>query len=171
VGRHEASARLSWIDRVPLDPVATYLSDLQAVRSFAHGGLILDRDYGGEIAEMADRVYPRSVMICPEPAVEATYGEVVYGIPGDARGRTLVADIGIEAMTAGRGSAVFMVQVAATPEGPWQTLYESPVLRGGQPPVAISVELGDAPFLRLHTTDAGDGINSDHAVWGNARLK
>jgi hypothetical protein len=32
------------------------------------------------------------------------------------------------------------------------------------------VELGPAPYLRLYTTDAGDGINSDHALWGNARL-
>jgi hypothetical protein len=171
IGRHEASAQLAWIERVPLDEDATYLSDLQAVRSFAHGGLILDRDYGRELAEMGDRVYPKSVMICPEPGAEGVYGEVVYELPEEARPARLLADIGIENMTGGRGSAVFMVQVAETPDGPWDTLYDSSVMRGGQPPESIEVELGDAAFLRLHTTDAGDGINSDHALWGNARLK
>ncbi len=171
IAGHEAEAVLTWIGRVALDEDALYLSDLESVRSFAHGGLILDRDYGGELSEMGDRVYPKSVMICPEPGAEGTFGEVVYELPEEARQATLLADIGIEEMTGGRGSAVFMVQVGETADGPWRTLYESPVTRGGQPPRGIEVKLGGAAFLRLYTTDAGDGINSDHALWGNARLK
>jgi len=171
IARHEASATLTWIARVALDEDATWLSDLKPVRSFAHGGLILDRDYGGETSEMGDRMYPKSVMICPEPGLGGTFGEVVYELPEAQRPATLVADVGLENMTAGRGSVVFKVQVADSVEGPWETLHESPVMRGGQPPERIEVPLGDAPFLRLYTTDAGDGINSDHALWGNARLK
>ncbi|MBI3922955.1 MAG: NPCBM/NEW2 domain-containing protein, partial [Armatimonadetes bacterium] len=49
-------------------------------------------------------------------------------------------------------------------------LYTSSTLRGGQEPVTIAVPLGKARYLRLYTTDADDGIGSDHAVWGNARV-
>ncbi len=171
IAGHEASATLSYIERIPLDEDATYLSDLKAAHSFAHGGLILDRDYGGDVAQMGDRIYPKCVMICPEPGAKGTIGEVVYELAADLRGATFAADVGIEEMTGGRGSAGLMVQVGATADGPWRTLYESPVMRGGQPPETVSVDIGDATFLRLHTTDAGDGINSDHALWGNARLK
>jgi len=64
-----------------------------------------------------------------------------------------------------------MVQRAASATGPWETLYTSPVMRGGTDPLTIEADLGDAIYLRLYTTDAGDGINSDHALWGNVRLK
>ena len=66
---------------------------------------------------------------------------------------------------------MFLVQVGDAPGGTWKTLYASPVLRGGQEPVSLNLKLGNAKYLHLYTTDAGDGINSDHAVWGNARLK
>jgi hypothetical protein len=44
-------------------------------------------------------------------------------------------------------------------------------MRGGEEPAPISLALGATKYLRLYTTDAGDGINSDHALWGDARLK
>ncbi|NLF17202.1 MAG: hypothetical protein GX595_08085, partial [Lentisphaerae bacterium] len=70
----------------------------------------------------------------------------------------------------GNGSAVFIVQTGNSPEGPWETLATSPTLRGGNDAMTLRVDLGTARFLRLVTTDAGDGISSDHAFWGNARL-
>ena len=170
VDRHQTTVILSYIAKVPLDPDGTYLSDLKAVKAFAHGGLILDRDYGGKVAEIVGRVYPKCVMICPEPSADGTHGEVIYELPGGKEPLTLKADIGIEEMTRGRGSAVFMVQRGDTLDGQWETLFSSSVLRGGGEPVSISVELGRPKYLRLYTTDAGDGINSDHALWGNARL-
>ena len=95
---------------------------------------------------------------------------MIYELPGGKGPLTLKADIGIEEMTRGNGSAVFMVQRGDTLDGQWKTLLSSSVLHGGREPVAISVELGRPKYLRLYTTDAGDGINSDHALWGNARL-
>ncbi|MBT3380923.1 MAG: hypothetical protein HN742_16035 [Lentisphaerae bacterium] len=170
VGRHEARVTLSYLAKMPLDPEAVYLSDLKRVKAFAHGGPNIDKDYKGGVATIGDRVYPKCLMVCPEPSAEGAHGEVVLELPADAP-RILHSDIGIEDMAGPRGTVVFMVQRSASPAGPWETLYTSPTVRGGTEPVRIDVELGNARFLRLYTTDAGDGINSDHALWGNARLK
>lgn len=64
-----------------------------------------------------------------------------------------------------------MVQTGPSAQGPWETLWTSPVMRGKQEPVALKVDLGEARFLRLYVTDADDGIGADHAMWGLARLK
>jgi hypothetical protein len=166
---HAARLRLSYLAKTPLDPAAIYLSDLPRLRAFAHGGPNLDRDYGGDVATIGDRVYPKCIMVCPEPSPQGAHGEVVFEVPAKAP-RRLHSDIGIEDMAKANGSAVFMVQRGDSPDGPWETLYTSPTMRGGVAAVTIAVGLGDARFLRLYTTDAGDGINSDHALWGNARL-
>ena len=47
---------------------------------------------------------------------------------------------------------------------------ETPVLRGGDKPVPISVDLTGAKRLTLVVTDGGDGIDSDHADWADAKL-
>ena len=171
IARREAAASVSYIGKVALDAQAVYLSDLKAVDSYAHAGLILDRDYMGDVAQIGDRVYPKCVMICPEPSTEGTHGRVVYELPRDRGSLTLHSDVGIEEVAKSYGSVVFMVQRGPSAEGPWETLYTSGVKRGGMEAETISVELGDAAYLRLYTTDGGDGINSDHALLGNARLK
>ncbi|NQT94789.1 MAG: NPCBM/NEW2 domain-containing protein, partial [Lentisphaerae bacterium] len=170
VARHSARITLSYITKVPLDPDATYLSDLKPVKAFAHGGPNIDRDYRGDVATIGDRIYPKCVMICPEPSAEGAHGEIIFELPAGAP-RILHSDIGIEEMTGTRGTVVFMVQCSAFPAGPWETLYTSPVMRGGTDPLTVETDLGEARYLRLYTTDAGDGINSDHALWGNARLE
>ena len=115
-------------------------------------------------------MYPKCLMICPEPSAEGPHGEMVFALPATAP-RTLHSDIGMEEAAKTGGSVVFMVQTSESATGPWQTLYTSAVMRGGTAAETIRVDLGEAKFLRLYTTDAGDGINSDHALWGNVRLK
>ncbi|MBM3497120.1 MAG: hypothetical protein FJX74_00470 [Armatimonadetes bacterium] len=170
VERRSTTVGVSFMVRTETDPNALYLSDLQPVSSFAHGGLIRDRDYVGNPAEIVDRFYPKCLTLCPEPSPDGTHGEVIYALPADRGALVLHSDIGISSSARGNGSAAFLVQIGAAAEGPWQTLYESPILRGGQEPLTLSVPLGGATHLRLYTTDATDGINSDHAVWGAARL-
>jgi len=171
VDRRQMAVVLSYINKVPLDPNALYLSDLEPVKSFAHGGLIRDKDYVGNVAQIAGRVYPKCLTLHPEVVAEGNHAEVIYPLPADRGPLTLKADLGLTDPSHGHGSVVFLVQRGDAPDGPWETLYTSPTLRGGTEPVAIAVELGSAPYLRLYTTDAGDGINSDHALWGNARLE
>ncbi len=86
-------------------------------------------------------------------------------------GSSCVSSGGGGGPSGGGGSAMFLVQVSDSPQGKWETRYNSTVLRGGGDQITIKVALGQAKYLRLYTTDADDGIGSDHAVWGNARLK
>lgn len=171
VERHRATLSISFINKVPLETGVTYLSDLKALSSFAHGGLIRDRDYVGNPAEIAGRIYPKCITLCPEPSPDGTYGRVVYQVPEGLGNAKLLAEVGISDSSRGNGSATFQVQVGDSADGPWRTMFTSPTLRGGGDPVSVEVPLAGAKFLRLYTTDAGDGINSDHAVWGSARLK
>ncbi|MBM3475890.1 MAG: hypothetical protein FJX75_21695, partial [Armatimonadetes bacterium] len=53
VERRQSTVSISFMVQVEADPNAIYLSDLQPVSSFAHGGLIRDRDYVGNPAEIA----------------------------------------------------------------------------------------------------------------------
>ena len=171
VEAHATAVVISFINRVALDESATYLSDLKPVKSFAHGGLIRDTDYIRKVAMVAGRVYPKCLTLCPEPSPEGTHGEAVYKLPPRSKAMKFETEIGISDSSRGRGSAMFIVQTGASPAGPWQTLYTSPIRRGSEEPLKLSLPLGSASFLRLYTTDAGDGINSDHAVWGDAKLK
>jgi len=171
VDRRQTSIVLSFIAKVPLDPSALYLSDLKPVKAFAHGGLIRDKDYVGNVAQIAGRVYPKCLTLCPEVSPDGNHAEVIYALPGDRGPLSLKADIGISDSGRGNGSATFTVQRSDTADGPWDALFTSPVLRGGQAPLTLELPLGPAKYLRLYTTDAGDSINSDHAVWGDARLK
>lgn len=49
--------------------------------------------------------------------------------------------------------------------------WESPVLKGGQPAKQLELELDHARSLALVVTDAGDGINYDHADWVETRIE
>ena len=52
----------------------------------------------------------------------------------------------------------------------WKRAYESPVVRGGDPAMPISVELGNSPAIALIVDFADDGDVLDRAAWLDARL-
>ena len=77
------------------------------------------------------------------------------------------ASIGVdnnERTEAKRGSVVFTVSAGG------RGRFRSGVLRGGQEPQSIDVELGGATVLDLEVGDAGDGPGWDHADWAEARV-
>jgi len=83
--------------------------------------------------------------------------------------RRLDAEIGIDDETGSRGSVIFRVYVD-TGDGQWQRRYESPIVRGGQAPVPISVDLKGAKRIALVADVADRGDELDHANWLDARL-
>jgi hypothetical protein len=83
--------------------------------------------------------------------------------------RWLDAELAIDERAGRQGSVVFRVYVQAA-GGPWSKAYESPVVRGGQPRVAMHVDLRGAVRVAL-IVDAADRLQVwDHANWLNARL-
>ena len=86
--------------------------------------------------------------------------------------RRLTAMIGIEDQAPrdrrGWGTCTFHVEVRRNTA--WQRVFESGVIKAGDAPRDVEVDLSGADRIRLITTDAGDGITWDHAVWAAAEL-
>ncbi len=74
------------------------------------------------------------------------------------------ATVGVDDETAGKGSVEFIVRVDDVVK------WRSGVLRGGEAPKAVHVDLTGAKGLALIATDGGDGSGYDHADWADARV-
>ncbi len=80
----------------------------------------------------------------------------------DGRTRRFVAQVGVDDETNGRGSVRFLIFADDRP------VFDSGVLRGGQPPKTVDVQLDGCRKLLLMVTSAGDNIHFDHADWAEA---
>ena len=86
---------------------------------------------------------------------------------------TFEADVAVDDAAAGQGSVVFRVFVEGPdPDGKlqWAAAYESPVRRGGDPPLPVKVDVARAQRLALIVEFADRGDILDHADWLDARL-
>ena len=91
--------------------------------------------------------------------------QVNVSLPGPAR--TFTARVGLDTNDAtkrGQGSVEFHVTVDGAED------FTTGVLRGGDAPRDIQVELGGADEFVLQVTDADDGIVCDAANWADARV-
>ncbi len=149
-----------------------HLSDLQPGDSLIHGGLKKDCNYTGGPLVIGEVAFAKGLTTHTKAAAEGGRSFVTYPLKTGLAGATrFSAQVGIEDSAGKEGSVVFIVELLR--RGTWERVYESPVIRSGQEgvPVAVDVDITGAEALRLATTDAGDGINSDHAAWGNARVR
>ncbi|MDX9973182.1 MAG: NPCBM/NEW2 domain-containing protein, partial [FCB group bacterium] len=74
------------------------------------------------------------------------------------------AVVGVDDETNKQGSVVFQLWVDG------KLALDTGVLRGGDAPKPISVDLEKAKYLALVVTDAGDGNTFDHADWADAKF-
>ena len=77
---------------------------------------------------------------------------------------TFTAVVGGDAEASNNGSVTFSVAADG------RVLTTTPVLRGGQPSMALNVNVTGAAQLDLVVGDGGDGNGLDHADWANAQL-
>ena len=87
----------------------------------------------------------------------------------NSRLRRFAAQLAIDDAADGWGSVVFRVLLRQADS--LQEAYVSPVVRGGDLPLPISVELGDADQLLLAVEYADRGDQRDYANWLDARLE
>jgi len=79
--------------------------------------------------------------------------------------RRFTALVGVDDEVKGNiGSVEFRIY------GDGRLLYRSGVMKAGQKPKEVSVDLAGIRTLVLVVTSAGDGVNYDHADWGEARF-
>lgn len=142
-----------------------YLSDLQPI-DFRHTPyfdaewpLFLDRNLEGDALSVAGDRYEKGVAM-------HTAARAVYQVPSGAE--RFCAEIGIDGAAGDEGSAVFRVYVVRG--GEVQGAYESPVVRGGEPPRSVSVDLAEATAVILVVDFADFGDQRDHCNWLDARF-
>jgi hypothetical protein len=135
-----------------------------------HGGLKQDGNYAGQPIRIAGRTFARGLSTHPETTGEGGRATVEYALErGLAAATRFRAWVGIDDSAEGAGSCAFVVEVRRN--GEWEEVFRSEVLRGGQTALEVDADLGGGDRLRLTTTDGGDHIYSDHAVWADARLE
>ena len=156
--------QITWIR--PNSEQVTYLSTLKPL-GYKHIPLLtLDWPYGSDQNVLGGRlrtgsaVYTRGVGMHP-------ISRLAYDL--DGKYRRLEAELALDTAAGLRGSVSFKVLVERA-SNQWATAYESPVIRGGDKPVPISVDVKSARRIALIVDYADRADEQDHANWLMARL-
>ncbi len=145
-----------WVDEVLSFGAAPAGPRLALLRQ-DHEQLEFNRSVIGTPMTIADRVFQDGL---------GTHSISEIAVRSPQPIRRFMAEVGVDAnprTAAGQGSVVFVVKTAGG------ELFRSPVMRGGQPAIAVDVAV-DAAELELHVENAGDGPACDHADWAEARI-
>ena len=157
------------LEFTPGQPI--HLSDLpEDEGAVVHGGIKKDTNYADDgPLSLAGTPYRKGLMTCPETGPGGGRSHVIYTLSSLPVAFTRFrATVGIDDAVGTHGSSVFLVDVHRA--GKWVEIFKSPVLRDGTKGT-VDVDVTGAERLRLRTTDAGDNIHSDHAVWADARIE
>ena len=148
-----------------LTGVFVYLSDLEPA-SYRHVPYLSidwpfrrDRNVLGEPLTVAGQRYLKGLGM-------HSASRITYQLDGKFRRFEALAAIDDSADT--KGSVTFGVYVLR--DGQWKSAYTSDVVRGGDPPKPVSVDVDGAQALTLTVDFADRGDELDHADWLDARL-
>jgi hypothetical protein len=174
VGQPLAASQIALVFLQPLDGPILYLSDLQPSEYHQTPYLDLpwpyhtDRNVTGGFLRCARRLYLKGIgvhsaarliyALSPLPLGEGQ-GVRALGAPNYFQ-----AELAIDDSASAHGSVQFRVFIDG------QERYASPILRGGQPPIPISIDIRGAGKLELVVDYADRADVLDHADWLNARL-
>ncbi len=144
------------------EPGVTYVSDLPFT-SERNGWGPVERDMsngerdpadGGPLT-LAGTVYDKGL------GTHAA-GEIVVELGGEYRRFT--AEVGVDDEVGAKGTVAFEVL------GDGRTLLTTGVLDGADPAFPVDMDVTGVRQLTLRVLDGGDGVDSDHADWADARL-
>lgn len=136
-----------------------YISDIEElnVLQFEWKEPQRDKSVDGNSILIGDKWYAKGIGI-------HAVSEFSVSIP---RGYTrFIADVGVDDEVAADSPASVEFQVL----GDGTLLAQSPVLKAGMPPYRINCRIDGITQLTLRAANGGDGSNSDHGDWGNARV-
>lgn len=146
-------------------PGITYLSDLETL-DYKHTPyfnqelpLARDRNLSGKAAKVGNNRYAKCLAM-------HSAARAVYTVPQDAQ--QFCAELAIDATAQRRGSVVFRVYLAG--ESGLENAYESPVVRGGDKPISLTVDIVQSRALVLVVDYADRGDELDRALWLDARF-
>ncbi|WP_051388942.1 NPCBM/NEW2 domain-containing protein [Arthrobacter sp. 35W] len=158
--RGESSATTVTEEAIPDGGEEVFLSDRDWVSAVSGWqSVVKDRAVSGGALRINGTTYAKGL------GAHAN-SEIVYALkPTD---RTFKATVGID--DAQRTSQYSSITFQVIGDG--QVLFDSGVMRAApySTPQDVSVDVFGVEKLVLRVTDAGDGNNSDHADWANARI-
>lgn len=159
---------LTWVQ--PWSPEVRYLSDVEPLEFKSVPWLTLswplgrDRNVWGGRLRCGGRLFLRGL------GMHST-SRAVYDL--DRRDRAFQAELGLDDSARPWGSVTYRVFLEWPPEragGGWKLAYESPIVRWGQPPIPLAVDVRGATRMALVVDEADRGNVLDYANWLNARL-
>jgi len=86
--------------------------------------------------------------------------------PLGGRYKRFLASLAVDAIAGRRGSVTFRVYLSR--DGGWKPVYESAIIRGGQPPTPVNLDIEKAAAMLLIVDFADRGDELDFANWLNA---
>lgn len=141
----ESTVQTIWLDELDVSKATSGWQTSQANKSVE-----------GKPLTIKEEVFERGL---------GTHAEGEINIQLDRKAVRFLAKVGIDNETGEQGSVVFLVV------GDNKELYKTDILRANNPVKEIDVDLKGVKHLRLLVTDAGDGINWDHADWVMAKIE
>jgi hypothetical protein len=160
----------------PLGGRSIYLSDLKPTAYHQTPYLDqpwpyrADRNVTGGMLRSNGRIYLKGLGVHSAARLVYTISPLptnLRSVPGEGQGvraKRFQSDLAIDDSTAGGGSVQFRVLVDGREK------FTSPILRGGQPPLPMSIDISGATKLELIVDYADRADVLDRADWLNARL-
>ncbi|CAN5363632.1 hypothetical protein BH09PLA1_BH09PLA1_05150 [soil metagenome] len=141
---------------------SVFVSDLNPTfQSNGYGPYERDRSNGENGANDGHTITLNGVTYAKGLGVHAA-SELRYALGGQFQ--SFSADVGVDDEVGSAGSIVFQVWTDGT------KIYDSGTMTGTTVTRSVSVSVAGKNEIRLIVTDAGNGNNSDHGDWANARL-
>ena len=149
----------------PVGPRIQWLSDREAIGYKSIPFLSVQRPFVKNQSVLGTRLRAARAVFRQGLGTPSA-SRLAYDVAGFRR---FQAELAIDETAGLKGSVVFKVLLAGA-SSEWQTAYESPILRGGESPVAISIDLKGASRMALLVDFADRGDECDYADWLQARL-
>ncbi|MGW7381248.1 NPCBM/NEW2 domain-containing protein [Streptomyces sp. NPDC054794] len=147
---------------VPPPSGTSYLGDLPWLSTTNGWGPVERNTSNGESAAgdghpltLGGAVYAKGLGVHAESAVAYYTGKAC---------ETVTADVGVDDEKGAKGTVAFEVWADGT------KVASTGILTNAMPAQPITADVTGAQVVRLVVTDSGDGIDSDHADWADARI-
>jgi alpha-galactosidase len=150
-----AFALLAIPARAPADEVWLSTLDLSRIEQ-DWGRAQADQSVEGQPLRIGGRTFDHGIGSHANSSIPIELG---------GKAQHLSAWVGVDDGTARRGSVIFRV------EADGKDIWNSGVMRGGEPAKEVALDLTEVKLLVLHADDAGDGIEFDHADWADAKIE
>lgn len=151
----------------PIETDVRYLSDLEAIGFKNLGFLNTNWDYRKDRNVQGGTLKSGGYVSQKGLGLHAT-SRLAYKVENQAA--RLKAKVGIDDDTDGSGSVIFKVFASETGKT-WETIYESPIVRGGQTPLDVDVSVNGMKGVALVVEYADGADVLDHANWLDVRFE